>query len=112
MKKRRGGRQSNTAPLPPWLDRTVALLNTMEGGKSTPKYSCPAPARAMKLRERKQDDGASGKSTPREASPDTHEPSAVVKTGAKERTTKPDDQATVTKKLPRVILKVGPPPSK
>jgi hypothetical protein len=66
----------------------------------------------MKLRERKQEDGASGKSTPRETSPDKHEPSPVVKAEAKEATTKQEDQATVAKKLPRVILKVGPPPSK
>jgi len=113
IKKRRGGRQSNTAPLPLWLDRAIALLDTMDGGKSVPKYSSPAPALSMKLRERKQEGGGSGKSTPREVSPDKQKPLSGIKTEAKEETIiKQDEQATVTKKLPRVILKVGPPPSR
>lgn len=111
-KKRRGGRRSNTTPLPPWLDRAIALLDTMDGGKSVPKYTHPAPVRTMKLRERKQEGGASGKSTPREPSPDKHEQPSSVKTEGKEGTiTRHDGQTVLTKKLPRVILKVGPPPS-
>lgn len=102
-KKRRGGRQSNTTPVPPWLDRATALLNTMEGMNSVPKYPHPGPARSMKLRERKPEGGTSGKTTPREGSPDKHKPPPVVKQ---------DEKTAVVKKLPRVILKVGPPPSK
>ena len=113
IKKRRGGRQSNTAPLPPWLDRAIALLNTMDGGKSLQKYSSPAPALGMKLRERKPEGSGSAKSMPRAASPDKQNPQSAVKTGVKEETiTKQDLQTTETKKLPRVILRVGPPPSK
>ena len=83
----------------------------MDGGKSVPKYSCPAPP-VMKLRERKQDGGASGRSTPREASPDKRELPPAARTEAKEVTIiKQDDQTIPAKKLPRVILKVGPPPS-
>ena len=84
----------------------------MDGGKSVPKYSPPAPALLMKLRERKQEDGASGTSTLREASPDKRKPSSAGKTEAKEETVvKEDDQTTGEKKIRRVILKVGPPPS-
>jgi hypothetical protein len=85
----------------------------MDGEKSAPKYLPPAPALSMKLRERKQEGRTSGKSTPREASPDKQKPSSAVKTEAKEETiTKLGDQTTGARKLPRVILKVGPPPSK
>ena len=110
-KKRRGGRRSNIAPLP-WLDRAIALLDIVDGGKSVPKYSPPAPALSMKLRERKQEGGTSGTSTPRAASPDKRKPSSVVKNEVKEETvTKENDQPTEEKKIRRVILKVGPPPS-
>jgi len=112
IKKRRGGRQSNVAPLPPWLDRAIALLDTMDGGRSVPKYTSPAPALSMKLRERKQEGGASGESTPRGTSPapDKRKPSSVVKTEAKEEAIiKEDGQTTGEKKLRRVILKLGPP---
>jgi hypothetical protein len=85
----------------------------MDGGKSAQKYSSPTPALSMKLRERKQEGGASGRSTPRETSLDKQKPSSAVKAEVKEETiTKQDDQTTGTRKLPRVILKVGPPPSK
>lgn len=113
IKKRRGGRQSNTMPVPLWLDRATALFNTMEGAKSAPKHSYPVPAPAMKLRERKPEGGTSRKSTPMEGSPDRHEPPPVVKTEANEGTIPKQDQKTaLAKKLPRVILKVGPPPTK
>lgn len=80
-----------------------------------PKYSHPAPARAMKLRERKPEGGTSGGSTPREASPDKRGPPSVVKTEASEGDEGAifrQDEKPLAKKLPRVILKVGPPPSK
>jgi len=113
IKKRRGGRQSNTALLPPWLDRAIALLDSIDGGKSVPKYSSPAPTLSMKLRDRKPEGGGSGKPPPREVSPDKQKPPSEMKTEAKEEaTTKQDEQATGTKKLPRVILRVGPPPSR
>jgi len=112
-KKRRGGRRSNITPLPPWLDRAVELLNTMDGGKPVPKYSSPAPALSMRLRERKPEGVTSGGSTPREVSPDKWKPPSTAKTEVKEETiAKQEDQTTSVKKLPRVILKVGPPPSK
>jgi len=112
IKKRRGGRQSNAAPLPQWLDRAVVLLDTMDGGRSVPKYSSPAPALSMKLRERRQEGGASGESTPRGTSPapDKRKPPSTVKTEVKEETiAKEDGRATGEKKIRRVILKLGPP---
>jgi hypothetical protein len=84
----------------------------MDGGRSVLKYSPPAQALSMKLRERKQEGGASGKSTPREASPDKQKPPSVVKVETKGETiTRQDDRTTGIKKFPRVILKLGPPPS-
>jgi len=111
-KKRRGGRQSNTAPLPAWLDRAIVLLDTMDGGKSTPKYTSPAPMLSMKLRERRQEGGVSGESTPRGTSPapDKQKPFPAVKAEVKEETVaKEDGQAMGEKKIRRVILKLGPP---
>lgn len=86
----------------------------MDGGKSRQKYSSsPAPALGMKLRERKPESGGNGKITPRAASPDKQKPQSAMKTEVKEETiVKQDAQTTEAKKLPRVILKVGPPPSK
>jgi len=85
----------------------------MDGGKSPQKYSSPAPALGMRLRERKPEGGGSGKSTPRTASPDKQKPQSAIKTEVKEEAiVKQDVQTTEVKKLPRVILKVGPPPSK
>lgn len=85
----------------------------MDGGKSPQKYSPPAPTLGMKLRERKQEGGGSGKSTPRAASPDKQKPQSAMKVEVKEETiVKQDVQTAEVKKLPRVILKVGPPPSK
>lgn len=85
----------------------------MDGGKSPQKYSPPAPALGMKLRERKPEGGGSGKSTPRAASPDKQKPQSVTKVEVKEETVvKRNVQMTEVKKLPRVILKVGPPPTK
>lgn len=85
----------------------------MDGGKSPQKYSPPAPALGMKLRERKPEGGGSGKSTPRAASPDKQKPQSVAKVEVKEETiVKRNVQMTEVKKLPRVILKVGPPPNK
>ena len=84
----------------------------MDGGKSAQKFASPAPALGMKLRERKPESGGSGKSTPRAASPDRLKPQSVVKAEVKEETVaKQDVQTTEIKKLPRVILKVGPPPN-
>ena len=77
-----------------------------------PKYSSPAPALSMKLRERKQEGGASGESTPRGTSPvpDKQKPPSTVKTEAKEETiVKEVGQTTGEKKIRRVILKLGPP---
>ncbi|KAF9643925.1 histone deacetylase complex protein [Thelephora ganbajun] len=114
IKKRRGGRQSNTTPLPSWLDRAITLLNTMDGRKPVSKYTSPAPALSMRLRERKQEGGVGGISTPpREASPDKQKPSSAIKTEAKEEIiVGQDGQTSTVKKLPRVILKIGPPPGK
>lgn len=111
IKKRRGGRQSNAVPHPPWLDRATVLLDTMDGWRSVPKYSSPAPALSMKLRERKQEGGASGESTPRGTSPapDKRKPPSTVKTEVKEEAIKEDGQTTGEKKIRRVILKLGPP---
>ena len=85
----------------------------MDGGKSAQKYTPPAPALGMKLRERKAENGGSGKSTPRAASPEKQKPQSVTKAEMNEETiAKQDVQTSETKKLPRVILKVGPPPNK
>lgn len=66
----------------------------------------------MKLRERRQEGGASGESTPRGTSPapDKRKPLSTAKTEMKEEViAKEDGQATGEKKIRRVILKLGPP---
>ena len=83
----------------------------MDGGKSAQKYTPPAPALGMKLRERKPESGGSEKSTPRAVPPDKQKPQSAAKTEVREESvTKQDVHTTEVKKLPRVILKVGPPP--
>ena len=75
-----------------------------------PKYSSPALALSMKLRERKQDGGASGESTPRGTSPAPDKRKPPSKTEAKEGAiAKEDGQVMGEKKIRRVILKLGPP---
>jgi hypothetical protein len=108
IKKRRGGRQSNTAPLPPWLDRAIALLNTMDGGKSAPKYSLPR-SRAFDETSREETGGRGERRVHAEGtSPDKQKPPSAVKAEVKEETTAKQDVRRQGKKLPRVILKVGP----
>ncbi|EIW59314.1 Arginase/deacetylase [Trametes versicolor FP-101664 SS1] len=126
-KKRRGGRPSNTAPPEPWLARTVELFASIDSSHTVPVVPrAPIPPSNRTLRDRKPQSAASTASA--KASPATSPGKKGVAKNV-ERTKKStsgseSDLTDITsgsgsekaggesasKKLPRVILKLGPAP--
>lgn len=125
MKKRRGGRPSQTkASVPPWAERMAGLLVTMEPQKSPRKYTSPGPAMAMTLRDRRKNAESTDPSptaTPvlknselkaeEIVVPVKKPPRVVLKMGKNPSSNPLVEEVEPVKKLPRVILKVGRPPS-
>jgi histone deacetylase HOS3 len=134
-KKRRGGRQSlpttNSSSAEPWLERTLEVLSSLDTA-SPPSRKTPVPVpTSMTLRERKMK-SKSGSPAP-SPSPRTPIASGALRASndcdeklgqASDATSSPmsalpsfgssDSQSTdaeATKKLPRVILRLGPDPS-
>ncbi|KAH9851780.1 Arginase/deacetylase [Lenzites betulinus] len=135
-KKRRGGRPSQTTPPEPWLARTVEVFASIDSSHSVPAAPrVPIPPSNRTLRERKPLSSAS--TTTAKSSPATSpgkkgsvaKPRAHPKTGKATASTSStsgseSDLTDVTggtqsekednaapKKLPRVILKLGPSPN-
>ncbi|KAH9891788.1 Arginase/deacetylase [Cubamyces lactineus] len=137
-KKRRGGRPSQTIPPEPWLARTVEIFASIDSSHTVPAAPrAPIPPSSRTLRERKPPSSASAASA--KASPATS-PGEKDEGKAGKRATKgqpavptsgsgsgsESDLTDVTsgtasehegesasvKKLPRVILKLGPAPPK
>lgn len=106
------------ATAPPWLDRTAALLAVLDprsAESSSTRGAFVLPS-SMTLRARKPaGQGASSTSpamSPDRTKVDPNRPSggAAVASSSPESTTPETSPPTVTKKLPRVILRVGPRP--
>ncbi|TBU48589.1 Arginase/deacetylase [Dichomitus squalens] len=133
-KKRRRGRASPTGPSPPWLARALELFTSIDSSHTLgPLPRAPVPASDRTLRERKPG-SSSGRPSPA-TSPGRK--SASAKSGAARRrlnaaatsASSASDESDLTdvsngpasekeaegepaapKKLPRVILKLGPAP--
>ncbi|KAI4517050.1 Arginase/deacetylase [Schizophyllum commune Loenen D] len=132
-KKRRGGRTSLTTTPEPWLDRATAHFDALkeripalsEKGKSS---KAPLPPRSMQLRQRKKPGEPMTPPTSRPssvaASPaparknkqpqlaveSTTSDSSSLTESSEEEMPKPVADASAAKKLPRVVLKLGPRP--
>ncbi|KAJ7769062.1 histone deacetylase complex protein [Mycena maculata] len=108
-KKRRGGRQSlPQANVHPWLERAVAIFGSLDASPAhvaPPK--APLPPSAMTLRDRKKTDSAA--SSPRGKPVVPTEP--PESNSSSESSSSEDAPPSVAaKKLPRVILRLGPAP--
>ncbi|OSC97515.1 Arginase/deacetylase [Trametes coccinea BRFM310] len=131
-KKRRGGRPSQTVPPEPWLARTVELFASIDSSHTVTAASrTPIPPSSRTLRERKPPSSAGTASTkPRSSkSPEQDDAKAGKRTTQSKTPTAPTsgsesdltdvtsgagsekESASSTKKLPRVILKLGPAPN-
>ncbi|CDO69860.1 hypothetical protein BN946_scf184884.g19 [Trametes cinnabarina] len=131
-KKRRGGRPSQTAPSEPWLARTIELFALMDSSHTIPTASrTPILPSSRTLRERKPPSSASAASSkgrssksPEQAAPKpgqrpAHNETSTVSSSGSESdltdvtsgTLAEKEGTASTKKLPRVILKLGPAPN-
>ncbi|KAI9058523.1 Arginase/deacetylase [Trametes sanguinea] len=131
-KKRRGGRPSQTVPPEPWLARTVELFASIDSSHTvTAAPRAPVPPSNRTLRERKPPSSTSTTSAkPRSSkSPEQNgakaekrttqsKASAVPSSGSESDltdvtsgTASDKESASTAKKLPRVILKLGPAPN-
>lgn len=144
-KKRRGGRPSGptTGSVETWLDRTVAVLSSLEpaSGKMTPSRSAPPVApTSMTLRDRKKpspsvspvpDRVQKSQNVQRKVDAPAHEGVALPRMKEEETEMVPSlssatadggtstgesslsdtsETPSIPKRLPRVILKLGPRP--
>jgi len=112
-KKRRGPRSSLDANPAPWFDRTSALLALLDprGAESSSSRGAFAAPSSMTLRARKP--AGQGASTSPATSPERKEAYQSGPVGqTTDATPSPGSiaDAAALKKLPRVILKVGPRP--
>ncbi|THH13514.1 hypothetical protein EW146_g6718 [Bondarzewia mesenterica] len=121
-KKRRGHKTSLTstdARILSWLDRTTVLLSILDPISNYPSFQKPAlPPSSMTLRNRKK---AESPSPPTRTGPQksngSSEPKVIVNDGSSvsisstPEAPESDVSPQVFPKLPRVILKVGPPPT-
>ncbi|KAJ6487251.1 Arginase/deacetylase [Mycena vitilis] len=103
-KKKRGGRQSLVqANLYPWLDRALSIFSSLDGSPA-PMPRAPPPPSSMTLRDRKK---------PNSAASSPHGKAAATTTTDSAESSSSEDSAPVSasKKLPRVILRLGPAPA-
>ncbi|KAI1790191.1 Arginase/deacetylase [Ganoderma leucocontextum] len=135
-KKRRGGRPSQNTHPAPWLARTIEVFASIDSSHTLPAHPrAPAPASDRALRERKPGNGStSGRSSPsvssgKQAAPPKSGPARGPPSAAAEPASSASDEGglsdvssgtapekeavgeSAVKKLPRVILKLGPAPA-
>ena len=127
-KKRRGGRPSHTAAPTPWIARTLEVLASIDSSHTIPTASrAPIPQSDRALRERKPASSTNGSVRPspvaspgkkagtRKGRPSADAPAPASTSEESDLT----DASTASekgaesapKKLPRVILKLGPAPA-
>lgn len=124
-KKRRGGRTSGTAPPEPWVERTLECLAQIDS--APPPVQVVVAPLAMALRERTKPTTAPTPALVPASKPKKGPGKAKAKqtaVGLEESASMPTLRDTITveqpqsqthetsKKLPRVILKLGPGPDK
>ncbi|KAF8887148.1 histone deacetylase complex protein [Infundibulicybe gibba] len=125
-KKRRGGRRSMTAaPEDTWLERTLELLPTLDSSPAILPRAVPAAPTSRTLRDRKKPPsgappisstkGGSPKSkrgnSPNRIVPQCSRPAGGVSPTESGSTDEDRHLPVVEKKLPRVVLRLGPPPN-
>ncbi|KAF7300517.1 hypothetical protein HMN09_00936200 [Mycena chlorophos] len=125
-KKRRAGGRPSLPPhnTPPWLDRTVEIFTSIDGSppsSSTSSSRSAPPPSSRTLRERKTKGAASSAASSARNSPAKTLPSVQnqdSESSLSDLSDSPDEQgkpvvgapAKEERKLPRVILKLGPAP--
>ncbi|KAK7690176.1 hypothetical protein QCA50_006827 [Cerrena zonata] len=111
-KKRRGGRPSlSTTPPEPWLQRTLDILAAIDCSPPPQKPVLPPSSRSLRERQNRSTSGKlpkTGKKTLLVTDESLGETSDNVLSDATSETLSPELGGT--KKLPRVILKLGPGP--
>ncbi|KAJ7490690.1 Arginase/deacetylase [Mycena latifolia] len=106
-KKRRGGRQSlPPTHLHPWLERAVAIFSSLDASPaiSAPPRA-PLPPSSMTLRDRKKPNSAASSPRGKAVAP----PAEASSSESSSSEDSPPPSAA-GKKLPRVILRLGPAP--
>lgn len=118
-KKRRGGRPSLSAtPLEPWLQRTLDILATIDSSPPPQKPVIPPSSRSLRERQKtevpRSTSGKLSKTGKKKALPITDESLGETSDNVLSDATSETLSSGLegTKKLPRVILKLGPGPSK
>ncbi|KAJ7028426.1 Arginase/deacetylase [Mycena alexandri] len=110
-KKKRSGRQSLVPTnLHPWLDRTVAIFSSLDASPThTALPRAPRPPSSMTLRDRKKPSSAT--SSPRGKAVVAVAPNTMDGTSAESSSSEDlGPSSAIGKKLPRVILRLGPAP--
>ncbi|KAH9924694.1 Arginase/deacetylase [Epithele typhae] len=121
-KKRRGGRPSNTTPPVPWLARTVELFASIDASHTLAPISHPrAPIAASDrtLRDRKPARASPAASPGKKIAAKKGAAAAITFTDEESDSVSTDASVpeeggaaqSASKKLPRVILKLGPQPN-
>ncbi|KAJ7174031.1 histone deacetylase complex protein [Mycena crocata] len=106
-KKRRGGRQSlPPTNLHPWLERAVAVFSSLDSSPTQPAAPrAPLPPTSMTLRDRKKPNSAASSPRAKPVSTTAAEPPSSESSSSEDSPLSAPD-----KKLPRVVLKLGPAP--
>lgn len=106
-KKKRGGRQSLAqANIHPWLDRALAIFSSLDGSPvQTAAPRAPPPPSSMTLRDRKKPNSAASSPRGKPAASTTGAASSAESSSSED-----PPSSAVGKKLPRVILRLGPAP--
>ncbi|KAF7364681.1 Histone deacetylase HOS3 [Mycena venus] len=111
-KPKRGGRQSLVQTnLYPWLDRALAIFSSLDASPThTVKPRAPPPPSSRTLRDRKKPNSAAssprGKLTPAASTTEA----ANAESSSSEDSPPNASASAAGKKLPRVILRLGPAP--
>ncbi|KAJ6544597.1 Arginase/deacetylase [Mycena vulgaris] len=108
-KKRRGGRPSlPPTNVHPWLDRAVAIFSSLDASATLSALPrAPLPPTSMTLRDRKKNPNSAASSPRSKAIASTAEPSSSESSSSEDS---PPSASAAGKKLPRVILRLGPAP--
>ncbi|KAK7048838.1 histone deacetylase HOS3 [Favolaschia claudopus] len=116
-KKRGGGRQSiGQTNVEPWLERTLAIFSTLDASPpqaSTPRMPPPPSSMTLRDRSKKPNSAAnSAASSPRgKGAASAAQPPPTDTTSAESSSSEESHPTTTAdKKLPRVILRLGPAP--
>ncbi|KAG6827002.1 hypothetical protein H0H92_013617 [Tricholoma furcatifolium] len=116
-KKRRGGRPSvGTTVSEPWLQRTVEIFQSLDTSSKLPSLSAknlvPPSSRTLRDRKSKTPTPIPSPAPPSKTKPTPHTVSSGVESSSSSSSSSEGEgQVNISKKIPRVILKLGPNPA-